>query len=241
MEEPGRATAVEDDRLDRRNPCRIEGAGQEDSPEREIAGLPLVLAVTDALPVRYRALALLATFAGLRWGELVGLRRENIDLERCEIRIVETIAQSDRGGLRAETPKSRAGRRTVAFPADLVPELRWHLEWFAEPGDRGMVFVGPKGAPLRRSNSGQIWDAARSRAGAPDLHFHDLRHVGGTLAAVAGASLKELMARLGHLSTRAAPIYQHATRDRDQAIAAARRLVRDLRNPAPDGGRTAAE
>ena len=53
------------------------------------------------------------------------------------------------------------------------------------------------------------------------LHFHDLRHVGGTLAAAAGASLKEVMARLGHSSTRAAMIYQHATRDRDQAIARA--------------------
>jgi hypothetical protein len=45
--------------------------------------------------------------------------------------------------------------------------------------------------------------------------------VGGTLAAATGASLKELMARLGHSSTRAALIYQHASRDRDQAIARA--------------------
>ena len=84
-----------------------------------------------------------------------------------------------------------------------------------------MVFVGPKGAPLRRSNFRPIWNAARAKAGAPELHFHDLRHVGGTLAAATGASLKELMARLGHSSTRAALIYQHATRDRDQAIAEA--------------------
>jgi integrase len=51
------------------------------------------------------------------------------------------------------------------------------------------------------------------------MHFHDLRHVGGTLAAATGASLKELMARLGHSITRAALMYQHASRDRDQAIA----------------------
>ena len=53
------------------------------------------------------------------------------------------------------------------------------------------------------------------------MHFHDLRHVGGTLAAATGASLRELMARLGHSSTRAALMYQHASRDRDQAIARA--------------------
>ncbi len=108
----------------------------------------------------------------------------------------------------------------MTFPAELVPELRWHLERFAQPGERGLVFAGPKGATLRRSNFRPIWNAACASAGLPGLHFHDLRHVGGTLAAT-GASLKELMARLGHSSTRAAMIYQHATRDRDQAIAKA--------------------
>ncbi len=223
-------TSVEEDRIIRRNPCRIEGAGKEESEEREIVPLPVVFALADAIPVRYRALVLLATFADLRWGELAGLRRGNIDLEACEIRVVETIAELDKGGLRPETPKSRAGRRTVAFPAELVPELRWHLERFAAPGERGHVFVGPKGGRLRRSNFRPIWTKVRNSVGLPGLHFHDLRHTGGTLAAATGASLKELMARLGHSSVRAAMIYQHATRDRDQAIAKALGgLVREVR------------
>jgi integrase len=63
------------------------------------------------------------------------------------------------------------------------------------------------------------------------VHFHDLCHVGGTLAATTGARVKELMARLGHSSTRAALIYQHATRDRDKAIALALGdLVRQVRS-----------
>jgi integrase len=57
--------------------------------------------------------------------------------------------------------------------------------------------------------------------GFEELRFHDLRHTGNTLAAATGASTKELMARLGHASPRAALIYQHATEERDQAIAAA--------------------
>ena len=131
--------------------------------------------IAGAIPVRYRVLVLLATFAGLRWGELIALRRHNIDLEACEIRIVETTAQLDTGRLQlAETPKSRAGRRTVAFPAELVPEIRWHLERFAEPGEPGLVFVGPQGARLRRSNFGRIWVKACAKAGAPRVHFHDL-------------------------------------------------------------------
>jgi len=60
------ATATDHDRLVRRNPCRIEGAGVEESPERELASLPVVFAIADTLPVRYRVMALLATFAGLR-------------------------------------------------------------------------------------------------------------------------------------------------------------------------------
>jgi integrase len=142
----------------------------------------------------------------------------------------------------AETPKSRAGRRTVAFPADLVPELRWHLERFARPGNRGLVFVGPKGAPLWRSNFLRAWNAARSKAGTAELRFHDLRHLGGTLAAATGATLKELVARLGHSSTRAALIYQHATAHRDQAIATALGcLVCEVRHPGSAADGKAAE
>jgi integrase len=74
---------------------------------------------------------------------------------------------------------------------------------------------------IRRSNFNVIWSAACTAAGIPDAHFHDLRHTGGTLAATTGATPKELMTRLGHSSTRAAMIYQHATRDRDKAIAQA--------------------
>ncbi len=139
-------TAAEEDRIIPRNPCHIDGAGKEESDERQIVPLPVVFEIAEAVPVRYRALALLATFADMRWGELAGLRCMNIDLDVCEIRISETLAQLDRGGLRPETPKSRAGKRTVAFPAEIAPEIRWHLERFAEPGERGFVFTGPRAA-----------------------------------------------------------------------------------------------
>ncbi len=174
--------AADQDRIVRRNPCSIDGAGKEDSHEREIVSLPVVFTIARKVPVRYRALVLLATFADLRWGELAGLRRENIDLAACEVRVVETLAEPDQGSLRPGTPKSLAGRRTVAFPAELVPELRWHLEQFAEPGERGDVFVGPKGGRLRRSNFRPIRHSARMAVNLPDLHFHDLCHTGGTLS-----------------------------------------------------------
>ncbi|WP_245966985.1 tyrosine-type recombinase/integrase [Sphaerisporangium album] len=214
------STAVEDE-LIRKNPCRIKGAGTPDTPERRMIPLAKVLEILAKVPERYRALVLLGTFTSLRWGELAGLRRPNLDLDEGVVRVVSELAELDGGRLMEDTPKSRAGRRVVTIPEEIIPELRHHVDQFAEVGENGRVFVGPKGAWLRRSGFRRIWNAVRADVGLPDLHFHDLRHVGNTLAAASGASLKELMVRMGHASPRAALIYQHATRDRDKVIAEA--------------------
>jgi integrase len=66
----------------------------------------------------------------------------------------------------------------------------------------------------------RVWLPAIEAAEMPGLRFHDLRHTAGTIAAQTGATTKELMARLGHASPRAALIYQHATEERDEEIAA---------------------
>jgi integrase len=103
----------------------------------------------------------------MRWGELAGLRRGNLDLDACEIRIKETLSQPDKGALRTDTPKSQAGKRIVSFPAEIAPEIRWHLERFAEPGERGFVFIGAKGGQLRRSNFPQVGLDQGPRKGRP--------------------------------------------------------------------------
>ena len=172
------------------------------------------------MPARYRALLLLATFTNLRFGELAGLRRNQVDLDACEVRVNASTSEMDDGRLIDGSTKSRAGVRTVAFPSEIVPELVDHLECFADPKPNGIVFIGPKGGRLRRSNFRKFWYRARGAVCLPELHFHDLRHTGNTMAAAQGASLKELMERMGHSSPRAALIYQHATRERDQKIAA---------------------
>lgn len=81
--------------------------------------------------------------------------------------------------------------------------------------------TGPRSEGLRRATFYTAWQEARIATGLDRLHFHDLRHTGNTLAAATGASTKELMARMGHASSRAALIYQHATAERDVAIAEA--------------------
>jgi integrase len=182
-------TAAKEDHVISRSPCYIEGAGTEQSDEREIVPLPIVFKLAEIVPVRYRALILLATFADMRWGELAGLRRGNIDLDACEIRIVETLVEPGKGEVRFGAPKSQAGKRTVAFPQEIVEEIRWHLEQFAEPGEQGLVFVGPRGGKLRRSNFHEsVWSPAREAVGVPQVHIHDLRHTGATLSEMSGVA-----------------------------------------------------
>jgi len=67
----------------------------------------------------------------------------------------------------------------------------------------------------------RVWQRARRTIGRTDLHYHDLRHTGLTWAAASGASIAELMRRGGHANPAAALRYQHATEDRDRAIAEA--------------------
>jgi hypothetical protein len=78
-----------------------------------------------------------------------------------------------------------------------------------------------KGGPLRAFMLHNSWNLARTAVGLEHLHFHDLRHSGNTWAAATGASTRELMVRMGHSSSAAALRYQHATRERDRAIAEA--------------------
>ena len=88
---------------------------------------------------------------GAVYGRDAGLRREQLDVNGCAVRIVIATAETDDGRLIDDDPKPQAGRRRVAFPKELAPELRWHLECFAQPGDDGLVFIGPKGGRLRRA------------------------------------------------------------------------------------------
>lgn len=212
-------TAV-DDELIRRNPCRIKGAGSERSPERPTVRVEEVYVISRSVRAWFSALVLLAAFTGLRWGELIALRRRHLDLDGdCVVKVRGSVSEVD-GKFVEGPPKSAAGRRDVAIPDVIVPELRKHLDEWSAPGPDGRVFVGPRGGIPRRTNFQATWREAIEKAGVPGLHFHDLRHTGNMLAAES-ASLRELMARMGHSSTRAALIYQHASRERERAIAAA--------------------
>lgn len=211
--------AVHDDRI-AKSPCRIDGGGVERHPEQRFATMAELYAVVDAVPVEFRALVLTAGLAGLRQGELFALRRRDVDLLRARIIVHRKRLRLASGEVIEGNPKSEAGRRTVALPGQLVAELETHLAKFVAPDADAYVFTSSTGLPLERSNFRiRIWLPAVEAAGLRGFRFHDLRHTAGTLAARTGATTRELMARLGHSSPRAAMVYQHAAEDRDRRIA----------------------
>ncbi|MFF4821236.1 tyrosine-type recombinase/integrase [Kitasatospora sp. NPDC001309] len=228
-----------DDELIKRNPCRIKGADTYDVPERPVLSVAEVFAAADSITPRWRALVLITAFTTLRFGELAALRRRDVDLDARLLRVRRNQAELYNGRLYDKAPKSRAGFRPVAFPASIVDALQHHLEHYAGQGANGHMFIGPRGGRLRRSNFRDDWTAAKAKAKiSADVHFHDLRHTGNTLASQSGASTRELMTRMGHSTARAALIYQHMTSDRDRAIAdrMGEMVEKELEKEAPPDG-----
>jgi integrase len=197
----------------------IKGAGQEKAPERPIASIPQVFEIADTIELRFRAMVLVGAFLGLRLGEMLALTVERIDLLHGQIKVVEQYQELKDGTHILGPPKSDAGIRTIAIPAILKPELEAHLAAYVAPSKKSLVFCGPNGRPLRRATWYTAWNRAMAALGIEGMKPHDLRHTGNTLTAMTGASTKELMARFGQSTSRAALIYQHATRDRDHEIA----------------------
>jgi integrase len=216
-------TAVDDDILDR-NPCRIRAAGDEKPAERPTLTITQVQQLAMLVPPRFSALIMVKTFGTLRWGEISALRRGDVDLGSGSIMIRAAYVERSDGSLELGPPKSRASIRRVRLPAPVVEMLRAHLDAYVSDDLDALVFTGPSGCPMRRSNFNKAvkWHEVCAAVGVPQLHLHDLRHTGNTLAAgTPGTSTRDLMDRMGHDTMRAALIYQHATRDADRRIAEA--------------------
>lgn len=212
-------SAVADDVIPS-NPARIAGASTARRAAKvKPATIEELATITANMPDRLRLMVGLASWCALRFGEAVELRRADVDLGAAVVR-VERAAYRVGGVYQVGTPKSDAGVREVAIPPHVLPEVREHLRRHtARPRD-SLLFPADHGGHLQPSTLYRHFHRARDAAGRPDLRWHDLRHTGATLAAQTGATLAELMARLGHSTASAAMRYQHAAGGRDQQIAA---------------------
>jgi len=139
-------------------------------------------------------MVLLGGFAGLRFEEAAGLRREHLNLSRRSLRVVDTLK---RGGSLGP-PKTPTARRSVTLPHFLVAELANHLRNYP-PGDNGLLFSAPEGGPISYPNWRQrSWlPAVRSTVGEP-FGFHGLRHSHASILARQGVPFRTVPGRLGH-------------------------------------------
>lgn len=215
-------TAVTDDVI-LTNPCRVRGAGNAKRVKQiRPATLPELEAIAAAMPPRYRLMVLLAAWCALRFGELAELRRGDIDVRNKLLQVRRGVVRTE-DGLLVKGPKSEAGKRDVNIPPHLMPLVRDHLRDHTAASRDALLFpaAGNPSQHMSPATLYRVYYPARRAAGRPDLRFHDLRHTGAVLAAATGATLAELMARLGHSTVSAALRYQHAAADRDKVIAEA--------------------
>lgn len=212
-------TAVEDEIL-LRNPCNIKGAGQEYSPERPMFSAADVIRLAQTVPTTRRLLVLLGGFSGLRLGELLALRRRHVDVLHGCLVVSESAIDVKGVPNATKAPKSEAGRRKVHLASNLMHEVEAHLDAFVSVDPDAHLFTGVRGGRLRRATWHEEWTDAKRALGLTPYVFHDTRHHAGTSFAQAGATTKETMRRLGQSTTQAAIRYQHATDDRDKALAA---------------------
>lgn len=220
--------ALEEELIDRAPP-RIRGAGS--APVKQVvvpATFEEIAVIIDEMPERLRLLIVLAAFVGLREGELLELRRSDIDGVTGRIKVTRKVDKdvnpSVRGacpecGRHISSPKTKSGVRTVHVPPPFLPMLQRHLLEHTAQGPAGLLFPGDRTDHMSVRYLMDRYRPAREKAGRPDLTIHHLRHTALTLAGQHGATAAELQARAGHASQAAMSIYQHATLDRDRSLA----------------------
>jgi len=199
------------------NPCQIRGAGQVKSPERLLLLPDDVEAIASVIDPHYRHLVTLTFWCHLRLGEVLGLQRRDLDLKARTLRVQRQMVEVNNRPVQTE-PKA-GSRRSVDIPERAVEALRQHLAEMPLGLPSAPVFTRPDGTQLRHHHVHTAWNRARAKAGLPEARFHDLRHGSLTLAAMTGASLKEVMGRAGHSTVNAAMGYQHNAQHRGREIA----------------------
>jgi integrase len=154
---------------------------------------------------RLYAMYLLVIMAGLRRGETVGLRWEDVNLDDGYLRIAQQVVEVG-GQVYVGPPKTKAGVRPVALDAATVDALKAHrtaqrrerLAWGEAWNDTGLVFTQEDGQMLKPATVTMRFKTLATDAGQPVIRFHDLRHTCASLALAADVPMKVVSDRLGH-------------------------------------------
>lgn len=211
-------TAVDDELVDR-NPCKVISGSKSSTEVKVTAPTEDELSkIVEAMPDELKHVVLLAASAGLRWGEIAALTTEDVEIETGDDESVSAVKVNVNkaevrlsGGVKeVKAPKSKAGVRLVSFYGADAQQV-------AEHGAK--VQPGEKLTTHTYAGLTYHWRKAREAAERPDLHFHALRHYQGTRFAQQGATIAEIMARLGHSDVKSAIHYQEAAVNRMDELA----------------------
>jgi integrase len=174
------------------NPAQYVERPRVEVEEMEILTPPEIRRLLDAADEPVRTLLLCAVLTGMRRGELLGLKWEDVDLEGSRIHVRRSLW---RGKL--ITPKSRRSRRAI----DMAPTLKAALARLPSRFKAELVFASPDGQPIDPDNfMKRDWARALRRANLRRIRFHDLRHTYASLLIAQGAHPKYIQAQLGHAS-----------------------------------------
>jgi integrase len=189
-----------------RNPAALVASPHVPSPEVEVPTPEEARRLLAALRGhRLEALVSVALALGLRQGEALGLRWQDVDLDRKTLTVNVTL-QRIRGAFVLAEPKTARSRRTLVLPSVTAAALRAHrtrqLEermicgaaWQGE----GLVFTSPVGLPLQGTNVTREFQRVLARAGLTRRRFHDLRHACASLLLAQGVHPRVVMGLLGH-------------------------------------------
>ena len=184
---------------------------------------------------RLEALYVLALTTGMRLGELLGVRWQDIDLEAGILQVRHTLARTA-NGLQLTEPKSSRARRRIALTSSAVAALRQHRSQQATERlrlgqiweDHNLVFANTIGKPMDRGDvlRRSFWPLL-TKADLPHKRFHDLRHTAATLLLMQGVHVKVVSEMLGHSSIGLTlDIYSHVLPDmQQQAVTAMEHLL----------------
>lgn len=192
--------AVENEMI-ARSPAKGVRAPQAPRTEARFLTASEVRDLAEAINPWFRVWVYFAAYTGVRWSEMLGVRRKDVDLLRRTVTIERQLLEVQSRFLGFGPPKSAAGRRTITLPGFLATMLEDQLAERAQPGPDGLVFVNTVGNPPHSSGfTAFTWARAKRRAGLEGVRWHDLRHTAVALAIEQGVHAKAIQERMGHAS-----------------------------------------
>jgi len=183
--------------------------------------------IESAVADRHRALWITALGTGLRQGELLALRWEDVDLDTGNLRVRHSLANVD-GELTLQEPKTDRSRRSLVLPEAVTAALQAHrtrqlMDRMAAGSrwvDSGHVFATMLGKPHHAATITRCFHDALDRAGLPRVRFHDLRHSAATFLLATGFTLEDVKNLLGHSSiVLTSNTYGHVLEQRRKEVA----------------------